>query len=218
MIKEVNKYINERGIVGYDGNVGQIIEQQSKLKEILDQSNPKKILEIGFNAGHSSELFLSNTSATVLSFEIKKNDCVKAIHNHLNKLYDNRHSIIYGDSKETIPQYIYENPDERFDLIFIDGGHELITAQTDLLNCMSLSHESTVVIMDDYCPGNVDASWCFGPTWAWKEAISNKMVNELGNKVFLKQITKFNPFKEDTAYTEIKCIGRGMAWGLYNLD
>ena len=51
-------------------------------------------------------------------------------------------------SKNTIPEYIVSNP-KKFDLIFIDGGHDLETAESDLFNCKDLSHNDTIVIMDD---------------------------------------------------------------------
>ena len=37
------------------------------LREILDKVKPKKILEFGFNAGHSSTIFLTLTDAEVIS-------------------------------------------------------------------------------------------------------------------------------------------------------
>ena len=39
-----------------------------------------------------------------------------------------------------------------FDLIFIDGGHDIETAKSDLALAHSLSHSHTVVIMDDVLP------------------------------------------------------------------
>ncbi len=42
------------------------------------------------------------------------------------------------------------NPDEKFDLVFIDGGHTYECFLSDLQNCKQLAHEETIVIIDDY--------------------------------------------------------------------
>lgn len=61
--------------------------------------------------------------------------------------------ILVGDSKETIPQYIKENPGVTFDYILADGAHhppELPRA--DLDNCVSLVVPGGVIILDDIAP------------------------------------------------------------------
>jgi predicted O-methyltransferase YrrM len=41
-----------------EGNIGDNNQQAYDIISILKTINPKNILEIGFNAGHSSEIFL----------------------------------------------------------------------------------------------------------------------------------------------------------------
>lgn len=94
----------------------------------------------------------------------------------------------------TLPEYIKNNI--KFDVIFIDGGHDYDTSKSDLENCFHLSHQNTIVIMDDttYTAG-YEQSYTIGPTKAWVEKLQQHKVLEVGQFEF--------------------AIGRGMSWGKY---
>jgi hypothetical protein len=89
--------------------------------------------------------------------------------------FPGRHTLIVGDSRETVPKFTASNPETRFDLVFIDGGHASEIARADLLNMRELSSESTVVIMDDLVP---QFSFGVGPTRAWNDAIIEGFVRQ----------------------------------------
>lgn len=113
--------------------------------------NINSILEIGFNAGHSADFFLTHTDCKKLvSFDIGIHDYVKVGVEYVQNTYGSRFSYIEGDSKVTLPQYEASNPGEKFDLIFIDGGHTFDCIFNDLLNCRHFADEDTIVIIDDY--------------------------------------------------------------------
>jgi predicted O-methyltransferase YrrM len=176
---------------------GYILPEQkiSFLKNLLC-NNPKKILEIGFNGGHSSDFLLSNTGATVTSFELGVNNpVVYTGKEYIDLTHPGRHTILYGNSCLTVPTFAQTYPDI-FDILFIDGGHKYEVAKQDLANCKSLADKNTIVIMDDtnYIPENI-AEWSEGPTRAWKEAVASGEVIELGHDEY--------------------SAGRGMSWGKY---
>ena len=63
-------------------------------------------MEIGFNAGHSAELFLSNNkNINVLSFDIGGHQYVKYGKEFIDNKYPNRHALILGDSVQTVPSF-----------------------------------------------------------------------------------------------------------------
>ena len=185
----VNAFLSSKGIVPVEGNSDQVPGQ------IYDLTNLTKgtmnILEIGFNAGHSTEIFLKNNPrCKVVSFDLGEHDYVHEVKKYIDYTYPNRHTLILGDSTKTIPEY----PEFLFDFIFIDGGHSLEIAQQDLVNCKRFSHPWTLLAMDDITYRN-HAPWTIGPTRAWVEA-------------------KREGFIVETEYKDYS-PGRGMCWGKY---
>ena len=114
-----------------EGYCEQVPQQIEDLLNLLNEIKPLKILEIGFNAGHSSELFLKNSKATVVSFDLGYHSYVYYAKKYIDSIYPDRHTLILGDSNITIKQF----NEETFDIIFIDGGHDYECAKNDIINC-----------------------------------------------------------------------------------
>ncbi len=135
-----------------------------------------EVLEIGFNAGHSSYLFLSaRPDVKVLSFDLGDHDYVDMAKALIDQLFPGRHELIKGDSTTTVPAYGETHPGTTFDLIYIDGGHAYEVARADLQNCARLSTARSVLLMDDLEPSH---EWGVGPARAWREAQAQGMVTE----------------------------------------
>jgi hypothetical protein len=110
----------------------------------------QSIMEIGFNAGHSSLLYmLSNPTSTLQLFDLGAHSYTRACFDYLSSQFPNRMKIQYGDSCQTVPAYIAENTGKVFDMIHIDGGHDEYVVQSDILNSIQLSDGKTVIISDD---------------------------------------------------------------------
>lgn len=184
--------------LGLEGHSQNIPEQIKFLKDIISEENVSNIIEIGFNAGHSAEIFLSsNKNINVVSFDIGDYYYVGLGKQFIDNKYPNRHTLILGDSLVSIPEYI-RTSNIKFDIIFIDGGHSYNTAKGDLINCKNLAHKKTIVIMDDTVNNdNWRRGWNQGPTKVWNEAKEWDFIKELGSKDFWD--------------------GRGLSWGIYNL-
>ena len=181
----------------FEGFSQQIPGQVEFLKNIANNFKIKNIMEIGFNAGHSAELFLSsNPNANIVSFDIGIHNYLKLGKEFIDENYPNRHTLIIGNSLNTVPEY-FKKENKKFDLIFIDGDHTYETAIQDLLNCKNLAHDKTIVIMDDTMNNkNWIQNWNIGPNRAWKEVIENNIVTEVDTNDFSS--------------------GRGQSWGYYN--
>lgn len=194
-MSQLNEYLKKKNIIITEGFSQQNKEMISFLKNIINDKSIIHAMEIGFNGGHSAELFLSsNKNLKLVSFDLGIHDYVKDGKKFIDKTFPNRHELILGNSLKTIPEYIKKNI--KFDLIFIDGGHDFKIANSDLLNCKNLAHKNTIVIMDDYVskPEWV-LKWNKGPNKAWNNAKKNNIIKELGSK----------------DYSE----GRGQSWGNY---
>ena len=108
-------------------------------------------MEIGFNAGHSCEIFLNAPNLpTVVSFDINCHAYTQVGIDFIQKKYGERFTFIEGDSRLTIPHYSHQNPTTSFDLIFFDGLHTVECCLADLRNCYSLAHPGTLLWIDDY--------------------------------------------------------------------
>jgi predicted O-methyltransferase YrrM len=105
------------------------------------------IMEIGFNAGHSTLIYLmANDTSKIQLFDLGDHRYSKLCYEYLNREFPNRLSIVWGDSMETIPRF---NTTVKYDLIHIDGGHLEHIAYADVVNCKRLATEDTVAIIDD---------------------------------------------------------------------
>jgi predicted O-methyltransferase YrrM len=195
----LSQYLNTNGVVLNEG-YSQEIPQQVEDLIALSSGSDIHVMEIGFNAGHSADVFLKNNpSLTLTSFDLGFH--AYGVHTgkkYIDATYPNRHTLLLGDSTVTIPKYTTENPEKRFDLIFIDGGHDYEVAKADLDNCRKLAHKDTIVIMDDtiYTKG-WEAFYTVGPTKTWVEHLANQTITEI-NRVDYKP-------------------NRGMSWGKYVL-
>jgi predicted O-methyltransferase YrrM len=194
----LSTYLSMKGIIDFEGNSGQIPEQTEMLGALADQVSIQSILEIGFNAGHSADTFLSHSLAHVTSFDLQTRDYVQTAKEYIDQKYPSRHTLIIGDSVKTIPLYIKDHPNKKFDLIYIDGGHTEEIAYADLMNCRELAHSNTLVIMDDVVlKTDQQRDWSLGPSKVWAQAMLDKVVIHVEGQYYFP--------------------GRGMFWGYYNM-
>jgi hypothetical protein len=126
----------------------QFVEALSCCKHI------EKIAEVGFNGGHTSEIFLENLQeASLISFDINAHPYTKVGVQFMEQTYGERFQMIEGDSRLAIPAYASKNPSVRFDLIYIDGCHLFEACLDDIFHFKQLAHEGTIVWIDDAnCP------------------------------------------------------------------
>lgn len=182
----------------------QVARLNELLLKICEGEESINCLEVGFNCGHSSELMLQASRHTrVVSFDLPNNFYLPVFEGkkYIDSVFPGRHTLMLGDSKASIPYYFQQNPQARFDFMFIDGGHEYIVALCDLVNCSKLAHSETLVCFDDVLEDGVDhpervADWIRGPSKAWDLMCKSGYIREAGREVYHKGV-------------------RGMVWGYY---
>jgi len=193
----VTTFLHQRGFHTFEGYSQEVPPQVENLK-VLSKSPVKTVMEIGFNAGHSAEVFLANNpDLTLLSFDLGFHDYGKVAKEYIDATYPGRHQIIWGDSTKTVPEYVKANPGKTFDLIFIDGGHMYDVASADIKSCAALANVNTVVAVDDVVFSMAQDTHTAGPTRAWQEAVNSGRITELIRREY------GGP--------------RGMVWGKYNI-
>jgi hypothetical protein len=146
------------------------------LRRIVELVEPKSILEIGFNVGVSSSLWLNLSSASVVSVDISDRQETLTAAKKLSDDYPDRFDFILSDSAK-----LFGNPQLeglKFDLIFIDGGH----LEHDVLADIKLALDLGIkyLAFDDYLPK-------YGP--GVQPAIEKHgltMIEEMGNIVLMR--------------------------------
>jgi len=200
----LDKYLLEKNCIISEGYIFQEKEQVKNIINIINnvyltKKDELKIMEIGFNAGHSSSLFLYFfKNSKIVSFDLGVHDYIKYGKEFIDLNYPKRHLLLIGDSTKSVPTYIEEHLNKKFDIIFIDGGHDYEVALSDMENCYKLAHKDTIVILDDvtFKDENI-AHWTIGPTRVWNEFLNNNKLIELGRIEYE--------------------FGRGMVWGKYKI-
>lgn len=181
----------------FEGYTQQVGGQVSDLVALVSSLAPerRRVMEIGFNAGHSAELFLGIEGVTLVSFDLGVHEYLKRGKEFIDQTFPGRHTLVIGNSKKTVPVYADTHP-EPFDFIFIDGGHDIETARADLRNCRRLAHADTIVVLDDTIwRAGWERPWNLGPNEAWTEGLASGVIREMSRRDY--------------------CPGRGMSWGTY---
>lgn len=156
------------------GKVGKQKNLFSLARSLQHRGNhPPRILEIGFNAGHSVCLMLlANPDAIVTTFDLGEHAYVKPCAAVLQSYFGkDRLELIVGSSVKTLPAYHLSHPGETFDLLHIDGGHQFLIATADMANCRALAHrfpqgsqneteiQRSLVVLDDTDITGIAAVW-----------------------------------------------------------
>jgi predicted O-methyltransferase YrrM len=191
----LTEFLLEHGITELEGNIEQVPDQKNELIKL--SKNINTAMEIGFNAGHSAELFLKNNpTLNLTSFDLGDHGYLLIGKQYIDKMFPGRHTLILGDSRLSVPKFIKDHPQTKFDLLFIDGGHDYEIAKADLENCKQLAHKDSLFIMDDTIYSGDYYEYNLGPNKAILEAHDSQLIKN------------------------VKCIdfqsGRGMTIGNYN--
>lgn len=110
--------------------------------------NATNIMEIGFNAGHSSLLYLlANPNSKLTIFDICQHKYTLPCFKYLQSVFPDRLQIFPGDSTKTVAEFYTNNPNTKFDLIHIDGAHYGDIPNKDFYNSLKLA--SDIIVWDD---------------------------------------------------------------------
>ena len=129
-----------------DNTINELIYKQ--LNHFSLGTKATNIMEIGFNAGHSSLLYLlANPKSKLTVFDLCEHKYTIPCFQYLQSVFPNRLEMFPGDSTKTVPEFSSKNPNTKFDLIHIDGAHVGDIPNKDFYNSLPLALD--IIIWDD---------------------------------------------------------------------
>lgn len=154
--------------------------RQHKRKNFLIAiEGANNLLEIGFNAGHSALLALSSSpTLTYLGVDIASNKYSRPCAELIERHYPGRAKIIFGDSRIEVPRLALSGV--RPDVIHVDGGHDDLTAELDILHAIQMVAQGGIVIVDDTHHPPIRAMYeeVVRKSYAEKETFSGQWIGE----------------------------------------
>ena len=139
-----------------------------------------EVCEVGFNAGHSTLLWLmQDPRVRVRAFDLGVHWYSPHVTGFFDAAFDaGRVEVVFGDSQETLPAFAAAfnstEPPEFCDLIFVDGDHHFAAALSDLRNLRAAARPGHhVLLMDDPDHDEVGR--------AWREIIADGSVEHFGD-------------------------------------
>jgi len=132
----------------------------------------KKVAEIGVNAGHSATLLhlSADPTATIVLFDLNEYKYTAPALEYLRTHFPQHAQVIFGDSRTTLVEWLTAHPEEKgtFDLVHVDGGHELSCFTSDATHALRLVRVGGILIIDDT---QIDYIW----DWV-KQGVKNGVI------------------------------------------
>jgi hypothetical protein len=165
------EFLKMRNIKIRQGYITQVDEHANKLlthlKSVCDLNNIKNVIEIGFLAGHSAELFLKlNNHVNVTSIDDGALQSVSAGKEYINLNYPNRHTLIKGNSNIILNNDKLNDSQLKYDIILIDGSFKYDIVKQDIILSKKLAHSDTILIINNVLKNKFWMKY-------WTEEVSN---------------------------------------------
>ncbi|CAJ1424336.1 unnamed protein product [Effrenium voratum] len=117
------------------------------------------VIEVGFNAGHSSLLMLlAHPKLRIIAFDLAEHAYTRPCFDRLAAAFPGRLQLVPGRSQQTLTRWAKENS-LRADLVHIDGDHAAPAAKADLQNARQAARGGAWVVFDDVCFTPLKAVW-----------------------------------------------------------
>lgn len=164
---------SRRHFVYREGNIASSEKALNMYFEVARGPLVKNVCDIGFNAGHSSAVFLNaNPDARVFAFDLGQFSYTISNAKLMSDLFPERFYIIYGQSQTSVDAFKQDvGGDFKCDVISVDGDHSTEGTYADLLNFQSLASCRNWVLMDD-------AGWS-STNSAWQKAKDDGIITQL---------------------------------------
>jgi hypothetical protein len=126
------------------------LKMKGKRENLIHAAQHKKhMLEIGVNAGHSALIALYHSDIMYYGVDVGLHGYTPAAIDFLKQKFGSRVNYRAKGSLQALPYIAVQEPQLKFDLIHIDGNHELPFVETDFYNALRVAHEQGWILFDD---------------------------------------------------------------------
>ncbi|ELU05415.1 hypothetical protein CAPTEDRAFT_205468 [Capitella teleta] len=161
---------------GHSGEGSKLVQQMVYVK-LAQLPFVNTICETGFNAGHSTLIWLASKANTrVYSFDLGDHVYAKYMADYLKTKHPGRLTVTWGDTMKTLPAFAKEHPEVQCDLIIVDGGHTFKVAAHDIETFHKMANSRNVLVFDDH-PSKF--GWSKNAGRAWELQIRRGITSEL---------------------------------------
>lgn len=127
-----------------EGHVKATEKTLRAIDRVFNKVQPKKVLEIGFNAGHSAYIWLTQyKNLEFHSIDICQWDYTKKHAHIIEDMFPDRFKFGQIDSHKLTPSAL-----EGYDMVIIDGDHSLEGITNDFKLCVNAN--VPYILIDDY--------------------------------------------------------------------
>lgn len=177
-LEEEGYFLTPAGTAIYEGYITPK-QKDAFIRELKRHPEIRKIAEVGFNAGHTSEIFLDFApQAQLVSFDINMHEYTNIGVAFMEMKYRDRFRFVEGNSRYTIPKYFKVYPEEKFDLIYIDGCHLFGACLDDIFHFKSLAHKNSILWIDDFNFPEVERAVKFAAKLSIIEIVKTEFVED----------------------------------------
>jgi len=133
-------------------------------QHIASGSFARTVCEVGFNAGHSTLLWLnSHPNIHVYSFD-EDDRCVKTGAAFVYKRFLKRFHLLLGEPLVTLPLFAKQYPHVKCDIIHIDIENDTATVEASIKHMQHLARPRYHVLLVNNTP--CSAVWCVNSAWS----------------------------------------------------
>jgi hypothetical protein len=156
----LQEYLKSQGYPNWEGGTTAFLGKLRMMRELMFKPGMDTVCEIGFNNGASTLMWLISGAKKVLSFDIGIHGYTSHAVDWLSQRFPGRFQVIMGDSQYTVSSFHQMFPNEKCDLIFVDGGHMYENAIKDLMNFKPMIRgPNHILLMDDISEPEVARAW-----------------------------------------------------------
>ena len=203
LINKILNYVKTQYCIGTEGYSFQCPNLIKDLIGINILYEPKHILEIGFNPGTSSLVFLLNSLSKLTTIDAVKTETTDYLIDLYNEIFDDGFRFIHGDAIEVLlNKYIY--PD--IDIVFIDGPHEYEYLLSIMIRLYDIVKSRTLIILNDVITNDDPLQvWNIGPTNVYNFLNKNGLINTTMAKTYGngRGVTMFTFINFDTIHKKL---------------